>query len=173
LHLTRDPNTEKAALGCGATIIVIWILVASGGFGTILDMLKAGNSTSDISIQNGNPVTTPPISNISWGAINAIYNLKSTYTDLQKDQEWQVFKGKRVRWSGSVEAIADSFGSLTMQVKMNPDTFTSDVIITLRESERSKAAQLHQGDSVTFTATLDRWGTLVPLSMDDGVIGDD
>jgi hypothetical protein len=53
---------------------------------------------------------------------------------------------------------------------MRPKTFTSDLLISLEDSERSRALQLREGDSVTFTGVLDDWGTLMPITLDDGQI---
>jgi len=53
---------------------------------------------------------------------------------------------------------------------MNPDTFTSDLLIRLKKSEKSKAAQFHQGDTIRFTGILRNWGSLMPITLDDGEI---
>jgi hypothetical protein len=116
------------------------------------------------------PPQDVPLSSVTWSEIDAIYNLKSQYTDLQKDEYWKQYKGKKVRWSGTVSSVSDSFGSLSLQAKMNPDTFTSDVLVNLKDSQRSKALTLKQGDSVTFTAILDRWGSMLDVTLSDGEI---
>lgn len=165
-----------------STGYVIFFL-AIGIITIIVLAINSGRSTPSNSASTYSPATSAPsapsarqtgetLSYISWDTIDEIYNLKSKYTDLQKDQEWIRFKGKRVKWSGTVKAISQSFGSLTMQVKMNPTTFTSDVIVTLKDSEKSKAGRLREGDSVRFIATLNRWSTLMPISMNNGEITD-
>ena len=116
------------------------------------------------------PPQDVPLSSVTWSEISAIYNLKSQYTDLQKDEYWKQYKGKKVRWSGTASSVSDSFGSLSLQVKMNPDTFTSDVLVTLKDSQRSKALTIKQGDFVTFTGILDRWGSILDVSLSDGEI---
>ena len=105
---------------------------------------------------------------ISWSEINSIYNIKSRDTDLQKKEQWKRFKGKRVNWSGEVASISDGFGGLTLQIKMNSSAFVSDLLIRLKRSERAKALRLQKGDSVTFSGKLDDWGTLMPITLDDG-----
>jgi hypothetical protein len=80
------------------------------------------------------PKTEPPVSDIDWSTIDSIYNLKYKKTDLQKDERWKEFKGQKVKWTGQVTSVGESFGSLTLQVKMNPDTWTSDLLINLKES---------------------------------------
>ena len=53
---------------------------------------------------------------------------------------------------------------------MDEDTFTSDLIIRLKESDKDRASQLLKGDRVTFSGTLDEWGTIMPITLDDGEI---
>lgn len=102
--------------------------------------------------------------------INDIYKLKSLETDLQKDEAWKRFKGKKVKWTGTVSSVSETFGSLILQVKMNRDTFTSDLHINLLDSQKSRALSLTKGDSVTFTGVLDKWGSLVPITLVEGEI---
>jgi len=63
------------------------------------------------------PEATPEASSISWSEVDAIYNLRSGQTDLQKDEQWKRFKGHRVMWSGNVSEISDGWTGLTLQVK--------------------------------------------------------
>jgi hypothetical protein len=95
--------------------------------------------------------------------------VKSSYTDLQKKEAWKLYNGKKVLWSGTVTSVSDTFG-LTLQVKMRPTTFTSDLLISLEDAERSKALQLSEGQHVTFTGVLHDWGTLMPISLKHGQI---
>jgi len=116
------------------------------------------------------PKTEPSTAGgIRWAEIDQIYNLRSKRSNLQKDDLWKKYKGKRVQWTGTVTSVSQSWGSLTLQVKMNPDTWTSDLMITLRKGEKSKALTLSEGDRVTFRGILDRWGTLM-IRLRDGQI---
>ena len=119
------------------------------------------------------PKTEPPISDIDWSLINAIYNLKYEKTDLQKDERWKEFKGKKVKWTGEVTEASESFfGGLELRVRMNPDSYF-DLIIELKDSQRSRAARFNKGDSVTFTGILDTWGSSLPLTtLKDAEIAD-
>lgn len=114
--------------------------------------------------------TYVPTSAISWREIDEIYSLKSEQTDLRKDELWKQYKGKKIEWTGNVTAVADSWGSLTMQIKMNADTWTSDLIITLKKTEKDKAIRFKEGDTVTFRGVLNRWGTVMPISLNEGEI---
>jgi general secretion pathway protein G len=128
-------------------------------------------STSAPSTASATPVATPPESGISWREIDSIYNVSSKNTDLQKEQTWKRYKGKRVTWSGEVVGVSEGWlGGLSLQVKMNPKTFTFDLLIDVKKTEKAKASQLHQGDRVRFTGILSTWGSLMPISLDDGEI---
>ena len=145
-----------------------WSLCILGGQGDRPHSESERYQTSTVA-----PASTPQATTenpVSWYEINAIYNLNSRNTDLQKKEEWKRFKGKKVTWTGQVASVSDGFMGVTLQIKMNPDTFTSDLLISLKRSERSKAAQLHQGDSITFSGRLDDWGTLMPITLDQGEI---
>jgi hypothetical protein len=110
----------------------------------------------------------PQISSVTWDEIDQIYSLKNHVTDLKKGELWKGYKGKRVEWKGAVSSISESFGSLTVQIKMNSDTFTSDVIVTMRPTERDKALKLNTGDRVTYRGVLRDWGSLIGISLKDG-----
>jgi hypothetical protein len=117
------------------------------------------------------PAATAPERPITWREIDSIYNVSSKKTDLQKENLWKGYKGKRVTWSGEVVGVSEGwFGGLSLQVKMNRNTFTFDLLINLKKTEKAKASQLHQGDKVRFTGILSTWGSLLPISLDDGEI---
>lgn len=107
---------------------------------------------------------------ISWNEIDQIYNISNGATDLQKKEAWKRFKGKKVTWSGRVSEISDGFTGLTLQVKMNSNTLTSDVLIRLKKSAQDKALQLRQDEYVEFSGNLDDWGSIMPITIDDGEI---
>lgn len=162
----QDDAASRLALG------ILVLLLFCGATWWAVDYFSSDSSSSAPAPQSPVISAAPyvSISDIRWSEIDAIYNLKSKYTDLQKDESWKQYKGKKVLWSGRVSSIAESLGNLDLQVKMNPDTFTSDLIIELKDSEKSKALGLKVGDSVRFTGILDAWGTLLPITLKDGEI---
>ena len=116
------------------------------------------------------PAATPP-SAISWREVDAIYNLRSHYTDLQKDEEWKRYKGQRVKWVGRVEEIKEGWlGGLSLMVKMNNSTVTFDLMIDLKDEQKATAMRVHKGQIIRFTGTLDTWGSLLPITISDGEI---
>jgi general secretion pathway protein G len=131
----------------------------------------SGTSTSAPSTASSAPVAAAQERPIPWREIDSVYNIQSKQTNLQKDEAWKRYKGKRVTWSGEVTSVSEGwFGGLTLQVKMNRNTFTSDLLIHLNATEKSKAAQLQKGDQVRFTGILKEWGSLMPITLDDGEI---
>jgi hypothetical protein len=169
------PPQQADVGGCLVILAVIALVAVFGGLYVWYSSPSSAPSAPVAQPAAASPsVSAPspdvPLSSISWSEIDAIYNLKNKYTDLQKDESWKQYKGKKIRWSGTVSSVADSFGSLSLQVKMNPDTFTSDVLVTLKESQKSKALTLKEGDFVTFTGILDRWGSILPITLNEGEI---
>jgi len=153
-----DKPSKKGnpALGC----LVLLVLLAAIGFFVWAVFFQ---HTSE-------PLAEVPVTNLEWPPFQELYGSKSKLTDLQKDNEWKNYKGQRVRWTGTLVAVQDDISGFTMQVKMDPDTLTSDFLIYLRPSEKDKALGLVKGAPVTFTATFDSWGNIMPTTMTDGVI---
>jgi ribosomal protein L7/L12 len=168
--LATSPATPAQLPIVALFFLFIFGIAALGIYLTFFGGSSGSSTSSSPSYSFSSAPAAESPSDVSWDTIDDIYSLKSKYTDLQKDQEWTRYEGKRVKWSGRVSSISQSFGSLTMQVKMNPGTFTSDVIVTLKDSEKSRAGKLREGDTVTFIATLNRWGTLMPISLSNGEI---
>lgn len=73
-----------------------------------------------------------------------------------------------MRWNGWVSEVSDGLFGLKIQVKMNPSTLTSDVLIELKKSEKQKALKLSKDMYVAFEGTLDSWGSILPITMEDG-----
>lgn len=113
------------------------------------------------------------VSGITWSEYDAIYDVKSKYTKLQKEKEWEKFKGKTIEWTGEVAEVKDgALGGLQIWVKMDRDTFTFDVRVDLHRAFENEAMKLKVGDSVTFRGELSSWGTMLPSSVRNGVIVD-
>ena len=168
------PPTEKKSGGFlkGCLIVggVISVLLIVGVGSCVLLIGSAANEAAEEAAEEERRVEEAPISSLEWREIDEIYNLKSNYTNLQKKELWKKYKGKKVKWSGKVSFISDTFGSLSLQVKMNANTFTSDLLIRLDDKERANAISLKEGDSVTFTGILNDWGTMMPITLDRGEI---
>lgn len=128
---------------------------------------------SDPKKQNAAPakaIATPAADDVTWAELDRVYNPRSKTTDLQKDEIWKQYKGRRVTWTGRVAEVSETFGDLGLQIRMNRNTLIADVIVSLKDSQRSRALALQQDDRVTFTGILESWGSLMPISLDDGEI---
>ena len=176
--LPQQPAPQAKKGGCLRVFLIVigigfGLICLFGIIGALVDSSGSKSASSEVSSTPSAPeadAATPAERPISWREVDSIYNLKGNNTDLQKDEEWKRFKGRRVTWSGTVSAISDGWTGLTLQVKMNPDAFVSDLLITLKKSGKTKAVRLHQGDHVKFTGRLENWGSLMPITLDQGEI---
>lgn len=164
-------NTTKwIVTGCFMVLMIISGASDKKNRGELLKQSSSQSSQSASTISSQpNPVMEEQ-NPISWNEIDEIYNIENGSTDLQKQEAWKRFKGKNVVWSGTVSEISDGFTGLTLQVKMNSDTLTSDVLIRLKKSQHDKALQLRQDSHVQFSGRLDDWGTIMPITINDGEI---
>ena len=163
-------SEKKSKKGCliAALIVIGLSILGMGGC-----FLLVGGVASEVSKsieEEQAAIAAQPVSEIQWSELEDIYSLKSEKTDLQKDELWKEYKGKKVEWTGTVTAISDTFGSLQLQLKMKESSLGGDVIVTLEKTEREKAIGFSEGDTVTFQGILNRWGSLMPISLSDGVI---
>ncbi len=151
-----------------AAIIVVLGVVAFGGCAVLFG--TAAKQVADDQKAEVERIKAEPISDVAWEEIDRIYNIRSNFTELQKKEHWKNYKGKKVKWSGKVSSVGETFGILSLQVKLNSSTLTSDVLVRLKESERQKALKLSEGSPVTFTGILDDWGSIMPVTLDHGEI---
>jgi hypothetical protein len=115
-------------------------------------------------------------------------------TDLQRDDLWKDYGGKRVQWTSELEYVSTEAGELTAYF-LNPlDVARTEVVAVFDESQRLSWLGLSEGDLVTYTGVLAGLGSadirltdctgvslaLVPLWWDDDntldkriLIGDD
>ena len=164
-------KTKWIVTGCFVVLMII--SVANDKKKERGEVSKQSSSQRSQSVAVTSPQSSPQVaeqSPISWSEIDRIYNIRNEATDLQKREAWKRFEGKKVEWSGTVSEISDGFTGLTLQVKMNNNTLTSDVLIRLKKSQRDKALQLRQGGYVEFTGRLDDWGSIMAITIDDGEI---
>jgi len=149
-------------MGCLKKILI--------GVGVLVVLAVVASFFASPNTTNQTPVADVPISEINFSELDEIYQAGSTYTNIQKDENWKKYDGKKVKWTGTISEISESFGNLNLQVKMKETTFVSDLIITLKEDQKDKALKLSVGDTVTFIGILDEWGTILPISLKDGEI---
>ncbi|WP_162198686.1 hypothetical protein, partial [Methanosarcina mazei] len=92
-------------------------------------------------------------------------------TQLQKESFFdENFKDKYVTWSGTVSTVTESSGSYAVQVVHKSSTLISDVRVEFRADQKDKLIQLKEGDPITYTAKMTRYGEILGMSAEDGVI---
>jgi hypothetical protein len=97
--------------------------------------------------------------------------LDSSSTSLQKESFFDDhFKGKYVKWSGTVSSVTESMGSYNVGVKHSDKSLFSDVTVTMRDDQKEKLLQLKEGSKITYTAKLTRYGDILGIYADDGTI---
>jgi cold shock CspA family protein len=95
----------------------------------------------------------------------------SSATELQKETFFnENFKDKYVTWTGTVTTVSESYGSYSVGVKHSPNTLTSDVYVKMRDDQKDKLLQLKEGSEITYTAKMTRYGEILGMSAEDGVI---
>ncbi len=161
---------KKKMNGCLKAAIIIGGLGVLGIGGCVALIGTTANEMDKQEKAELARVGAEPVSDIKWEEIDKIYNLKSDFTDLQKKEHWKNYKGKKVQWTGKVSSIGETLGTLQLQVKLNPSTFTSDVLVRLKDESKSEVMKLKKDDSVTFQGILDDWGSLMPVTLDHGVV---
>jgi hypothetical protein len=162
-------------------------LCALGSIGNLTDANKANQSTVTTTNPTNTTTTSNPtastntaapvapketISPMKWSEYNSVYNTRSNSTDMQKDALWKNFEGKTVAWEGTVAEVKEgTFGGLVLNIKMNSETLTNDIALTLKESEKSEAMSLTKGKKISFVGKLKSYGgAFLPLTMDEGEI---
>ncbi len=131
-------------------------------------ILGCGNSQN--SSPSSNSATAPAVSSITWADYDKIYGVKSKTTDMQKEQSWKDFLGKRVAWSGEVAEVSNgAFGGLQVSIKMDKATLVSDISLELKKEYEDAASKLAKGSKISFAGTLKSYGgTFLPATLSDG-----
>ncbi|KAF5415194.1 MAG: hypothetical protein C5S48_06315 [Candidatus Methanogaster sp.] len=131
-----------------------------------------GDTATSTKAPTGATIKTPAkeLVSTSFSDFGAVY-CDADATNLQKQTLFDdQFKNKYVKWSGTVSSVSDTWGSYTLQVKHCPDTWVSDIVVTMRADQKNELLQLREGDRVTYIAKLTRCGDLLGISAEDGEI---
>ncbi len=122
------------------------------------------------SSSTANSATTKEISATTWADYNKIYGSDAKTTDMQKEQSWKDFQGKRVAWSGEVAEVSNgTFGGLQVSIKMNKTTLISDISLELKKEFQDAASKLTKGSKINFVGTLKSYGgAILPATLSDG-----
>jgi hypothetical protein len=117
-------------------------------------------------IADNAPDTPIPVCSETFVGFDMKFGAHSNLTDLQKDHQIEEEKGHRVRWEGIVSYVSDD----SVGVKHKATTLTYDVLLEVPRKYREDLPLLNQGDKVTYEGTIKDYGTILPVSLNDGRI---
>lgn len=163
------PNCGAKLKKSKAGLKFLFIVGAGIALGFII--VNSQEKSAQEKVEKEKQVAQMPVSGITWDEVDSQYSVSSKLTDLQKEEKWKDFKGKKIQWSGKVAGVREGMmGGLILNVKMNPTTLTSDLSVTLKPDQKEKALALTEGSPVTISGILDTWGTLLDISIENGEI---
>ena len=144
-------------LAGGCLLVVLVVVVSCGLFGAGLKKAKEKAAREE------KRLAELPVSELAWDEIEKKFGPASGTTALQKQEAWKDYKGRKVRWTGTVLAVSQVLGTHTLQVRMNPGAklrslVVSDAFVALKagEDQKARALALAPQQQVTFVAVLDR-----------------
>lgn len=166
-------------IGCLAIVVlsilgfIILAVIGSSALDTAQE--KAQENKANEQIQNANTTATEPeqpkeeIVSTNFDDFSILCDADAT--NLQKqDQFDKQFKDKYVQWTGTIASISETFGSYTLQVKHCPNSFLSDIVVTLKDDQKETLLKYKEDDTITYKAKLTRLGDILGLSASDGEI---
>lgn len=142
-----------------------WALVLYIFVGLIILGTLASNEEQTLEQESLQPKEIPIVSN-SFDDFVILCDRDAT--DLQKQDLFnRQFKNNYVEWTGEISRISDKN---RVQVKHCPSTFTSDILVQMRDDQREKLLTFREGNLITYRAKLTRLGDILGLSATDGEV---
>jgi hypothetical protein len=172
---TPPPIPHAAPKRTNGCLIAALVVIGIGVLGIGGCVLFVGKVAHGIARENKAQIAradAEPLSDIQWQEIDEIYHPASKATDLQKKELWKNYKGKKVRWTGTVAWVGESLGTLELQVTLKPDSLGSDLLVKLNDTSKPKALKLNVGDQVTFEGILENWKQFSQATLNHGNIVD-
>jgi len=135
----------RTSLTCWAVIIGFLLLCINAAI--------AQDPTKRTSFDAGND----RVSDIQYKTVHSAFiDTKSSLTDVQKQQEWQKFKDKWVKWGGLVRDVEDSWllGRI-VYIDMGTAPLTGrDLLLKIEKTSQEAAGALKKGQRITFIGRL-------------------
>lgn len=186
---TPDSTSErKVGFGLGAGILFMpyifsWLTLRKGhtatqrfvAFAWLAVMVIAWGSNRNAPHTNGSGGTfdapTPSMPTTSRAPaldpsdtceqLAAMFGSSSRLSDLQKDQAWQQYEGKRFRWSLRITDVSETFGRLQVQATcVNSRALIQDVVIHYPDNARGYVMSLMKESVYDLEGTLNGQGLL-------------
>lgn len=111
----------------------------------------------------------PTISSLRFHHVNNLFGISGTLTELQKEHEWEKYKGQCVQWSGTLAHLEEGmWGDFKIGFKHLPHTFTYDVLVTAPREKKDFLMSMRKGQGYTYMAILQEYGNILPVQADWG-----
>jgi hypothetical protein len=139
---------------------------------------KAGSSSSSSYVPPTPVVTTPSLQRAaetpaaaavteSCAALSQQFGPSSKLSDLQKDELWKNYAGKRFSWQLKITEVSSGvLGGYTVQAKCSPKSpsLIQDIMISYDGDAKSFVLGLQKDETYTLSGVLGRSSTLLGLS---------
>ena len=179
IKLFKEKFNFELSRGLKIAVVFVLILIAGSVVPDTTDQttIKPSDDSQQTPVETeqkstpvGSKTVTKEIASTSFSDFGDLYCNPSA-TNLQKETFFnENFKGKYVKWTGTVSSVSETWGKYRLRVKHCPATWFSDVTITMREDQKDKLLQLNKGDSVTYIAKMNQYGEILDISAVDGKI---
>lgn len=175
IHWGRDRGRDKVWIVYGSAVIISFILIAM----TVPKEPKRTSALPEVEVDQPaamespqvKPPPPPSYASTDFRDFDRKFGTRSKMTELQKSELFdQQYEGKPVKWAGRVAHVDKTWGDYSVQVKHLPQTFTSDVIITMKDSQADIVRQLSQNDKITYVGIIVDRGDILGHSVHDGEI---
>jgi len=100
------------------------------------------------------------VSSISWAEIEPLFGPGSSGPLEKKVRLWKKYRGKKVKWSGTVKSVESRGGKVQVEVEMK-GRYTGAILVGFRKDQSSRVMKYRRGDNITFVAMLDEWGNVI------------
>ncbi len=108
---------------------------------------------------------------LSFPAFDQKFGIYSTLTELQRETAFQQYKDKWIQSKGVIVGVSSIGGQLSVSVKHQASTLTSDVVLGFKDQDRDKLLKLQQGQILVYRGQIQQYGGAIrPHRLRNGVI---
>lgn len=135
-------------------VLAVWLMLSSLAFAV------PGMAQTDLDYLPG-----------SCAEIAGKFTASGQHADILRNDFLQGYKGKWVRWSGTVHHLSETLWGMEMRVQCLAGSLSKNVTVSFEASWKSRLAQLSIGQRVQFTGQLDDLSELGGISVKQGELG--